>query len=102
MLNISHTYRVLENHPALAGHFPGNPVIPGVIILDYARELLENALPKTRIKSITTIKFMQPVFPEQEFCIHLKASDKNKVKFTCLCNEKKIIYGTFVIENKPL
>ena len=25
---------IAKDHPALAGHFPGNPIVPGVLILD--------------------------------------------------------------------
>jgi 3-hydroxymyristoyl/3-hydroxydecanoyl-(acyl carrier protein) dehydratase len=32
-----------SDHPALAGHFPGHPIIPGVLLLDEALHALERA-----------------------------------------------------------
>lgn len=26
---------ISQDHPALAGHFPGNPIVPGVVILQH-------------------------------------------------------------------
>ena len=30
----SATLSVPAQHPSLAGHFPGNPIVPGVVLLD--------------------------------------------------------------------
>lgn len=29
-------FAVRDDHPSLAGHFPGNPVVPGAVVLDEA------------------------------------------------------------------
>lgn len=51
------------DHPAFAGHFPGAPIVPGVLLLDAALHALEAAgLPPTGIASA---KFLQPVAPAQ-------------------------------------
>lgn len=94
------THCIPKDHPALAGHFPGNPVIPGVVILDYARQLFEETFPDRRIKKMNNIKFMRPLFPEQEFCILLKEMDGDKIKFDCIFDGEKMIHGTFITENR--
>ena len=52
-------------HPALPGHFPGNPVVPGVVVLDHvvaALEALEGPLPPLRLPQV---KFLSPLRPGQ-------------------------------------
>ena len=35
--------RIAADHPALAGHFPGFPIVPGVVLLDEALHAIEQA-----------------------------------------------------------
>ncbi len=47
---------VAADHPCLAGHFPGRPVVPGVV-------LLEEALACLPAGTLTVAKFLRPVLP---------------------------------------
>ena len=53
---------ISPQHPALAGHFPGNPIVPGVVLLDYAIHALAQlgGLSEAGIR-IGTAKFLAPV-----------------------------------------
>jgi 3-hydroxymyristoyl/3-hydroxydecanoyl-(acyl carrier protein) dehydratase len=63
----SKTIDVPATHPSFAGHFPGQPLLPGVVLLAKAMEaLLEDAEaaatlgPRPRLASV---KFLAPVRP---------------------------------------
>jgi 3-hydroxymyristoyl/3-hydroxydecanoyl-(acyl carrier protein) dehydratase len=47
------------------GHFPGNPILPAVAIVDVSIEILRRALGKQSlyVKTIKSSKFMEPVLP---------------------------------------
>ena len=56
------TFRIAPDHPALPGHFPGAPVVPGALLLAEGLERL-GALAGTPIRTdrIDSAKFFQPV-----------------------------------------
>lgn len=60
------------DHPALPGHFPGRPVVPGVVLLDCLREALCGPYPHWRLTGLPSVKFASPLLPEQGFCILLQ------------------------------
>jgi 3-hydroxyacyl-[acyl-carrier-protein] dehydratase len=96
---ISQAYCLDATHPCFAGHFPGNPIIPGVILLDLARALLVQWLPGSRIKTITQAKFLHPVHPEQVFTIYLTQIAITTIKFECKLSEQRVMSGSFLVEH---
>lgn len=54
-----------RNHSLFKGHFPGNPVMPGVCMLQIIKELTESELKrKLFLKSASNIKFMALINPD--------------------------------------
>jgi len=60
------TLRVPANHPALAGHFPGNPIVPGVMILDAVICAAEAWLGSGfHVHGLPHAKFLAPLKPNE-------------------------------------
>ncbi|MEP7042370.1 MAG: hydroxymyristoyl-ACP dehydratase [Dokdonella sp.] len=57
--------RIDAGHPSLPGHFPGRPVVPGVLLLDHVAAALERAGAGCFAR-IGVVKFLAPLLPEQE------------------------------------
>ncbi len=56
-----------RDHPALPGHFPGRPVVPGVVVLDQLIQAAESRLGRPlRIVGLIQAKFLSPLLPEQQ------------------------------------
>lgn len=66
------TLRVDPHHPVFAGHFPGRPIVPGVLLIDWALATLHDVFPEavpTGSMELGTVKFLQPVRPGAELRI---------------------------------
>ena len=63
----SHSFSVPALHPSLPGHFPGQPTVPGVLILDRVIAcVLDVAVDGERVAGLPQLKFLRPLLPEQE------------------------------------
>lgn len=59
-------FAVPHDHPALPGHFPGRPIVPGVLVLDHVLAAIEAAQgPLQGGLRLPQVKFLQPLLPGQ-------------------------------------
>ena len=86
---------VMADHPSLPGHFPDAPLVPGVLILDEVLAALRDWQTDYELRGIRTVKFHQPLKPEQWFTICLSASNDSptEVNFCCRTEGRVITEG---------
>ena len=85
---------VNANHEVFKGHFPGNPIMPGVCMIQIIKELTESITKSTlMIQTLTNVKFMALINPETnpelrlELDITTTEDNLVKVKNTTYFNE---------------
>lgn len=69
----SMAFRIPAEHPSLPGHFPGRPVVPGVVLLDRVLEAIERVHPTLSALRLPQVKFLRPLLPEQDARIELES-----------------------------
>jgi len=69
-----------NKHPSLAGHFPGNPIVPGVVILDQVLQLWQQHTNKN-VLHINHAKFVHALLPDNKCTIDYHAKNNQKVDF---------------------
>jgi len=86
---------ISADHPSLPGHFPGAPLVPGVLILDEILAALAEWHNHWHVTAILTVKFLVPLKPEQPFTISLSAGKDSprEVNFCCRVEERIIVEG---------
>lgn len=83
-----------ENHDVFKGHFPGNPIMPGVCMMQIIKELSEGITNSTlMMQSLSNVKFMALInpfiTPELRLELDVITTDDNliKVKNTTYFND---------------
>ncbi|HET7795046.1 MAG TPA: 3-hydroxyacyl-ACP dehydratase [Rhizobacter sp.] len=89
---------VSPDHPAFAGHFPGQPLLPGVSLL---AEVLEAVLRDPDLASkvgptprLGVVKFLAPVRPGATLAIHFDAGP-TALRFEVRNAERAVASGHF-------
>ncbi|WP_246312315.1 3-hydroxyacyl-ACP dehydratase FabZ family protein [Pseudaquabacterium terrae] len=73
--------RIAADHPAFAGHFPGRPILPGVLLLAEVVEALRAHGEAADTLTIQAAKFLAPVGPGAELTITLNVSNRGGWRF---------------------
>jgi 3-hydroxyacyl-[acyl-carrier-protein] dehydratase len=86
---------IAADHPSLPGHFPGAPLVPGVLILDEVFAALHDWNKECHLTAIRAVKFLQPLKAEQLFTICFSAGkdDASEVSFCCHIEDRVIVEG---------
>lgn len=99
MNSVSYTtsIRIAANHPALPGHFPGRPLVPGVVLLDRVLLEAERWLQRSvHTSSLPNAKFTAPLLPEQDAELQMKLAG-DELRFSLSRNGASIAQGLFRI-----
>ena len=88
------------SHRSIPGHFPGNPIVPAVVILDEVIAACNEWQPAIQIEGISNVKFVSPLRPDQKFNISLSYEGKKSVTFECLTNDITLVSGKLSVANK--
>ena len=78
------TLKLNAGHRIFEGHFPGNPVVPGVCMMQMVKEVLEHIIAaKTRLARAADMKFLAIINPAENGVVELE------LKFTVEDNQIK-------------
>ena len=82
------------DHPAYAGHFPGRPILPGVVIL---AEVLDAVAGATGVAAdrwtIASAKFRLPVVPGTALTLVHEPTPRGDVRFDVLAGTSVVASG---------
>ena len=84
-----------SGHPAFAGHFPGQPIVPGVLLLDQAKKSVESASGLS-LGGLVAVKFLSPAGPGDVLTMQYEIAAA-EVRFTIHCADRSVAVGRFVI-----
>ena len=71
-------YRFAADDPVFAGHFPGNPILPGVFQLELTRMAAEAVLKcPLAVREVSKAKFRLPISPAETIRVELKLTEKD-------------------------
>jgi 3-hydroxyacyl-[acyl-carrier-protein] dehydratase len=120
-MGVTVTVLVPPQHPAFDGHFPGAPLLPGVVLLDEMLRLLEEERPYGEVGAgagttgaaadensgagrtgalpgwtIATAKFLQPVRPGDTLTLEHEALSNGAIRFAIRSAGRAVATGTLV------
>ena len=81
-------------HPCLPGHFPGNPIVPGAVLLDEILAAIERARGQPATAwAVKWVKFLRPVRPGDELALEITAAPNGDTRFRCWIGALEAITG---------
>ena len=88
-------WTVPVDHPAFPGHFPGRPIVPGVVLLDRAILFAEQLLGRPALHwQVGNAKFFSPLGPGEWLTFALQTKASGSIAFTVRTAERDIASGS--------
>lgn len=87
-------FTVSADHPSLAGHFPGNPIVPGVVILDRALQ----AAGLQDVGELRQVKFHSPLKPD-ETCTVEVTRGRRGATLSCRAGDRTVLSALLPLES---
>ena len=85
-------FSIPSGHPGLRGHFPGCPIVPGVVLVERVLEAIEAVHGPIGALRLPQVKFAQPLLPDEVARIEL-AGEAPRWKFRVLRGDELLASG---------
>ena len=91
------TVTIGAEHPALAGHFPGAPILPGVLLLDEMLRAVEQERSCAGMRwRIGAAKFVKPVRPGETLTLEHEPLANGSIRFHIASAGQPVAHGVLV------
>ena len=91
---------ISPDHPAFAGHFPGQPIVPGVVLIDETLRAIEHYSGARMDRCILqSIKFTHVVCPGDALELQYIQAANDRWQFEICSGDRRIAHG--VITTTP-
>lgn len=88
-------FSIPSGHPSLPGHFPGRPIVPGVVLVERVLEAIETTHGPLGALRLPQVKFTQVLLPEETARIELEG-EAPRWRFRVLRGETLLASGEVV------
>ena len=86
------------DHPAFAGHFPGSPIVPGVVLLDETLHAISTGTSQPgdvrQAWQISSVKFLSPLLPGEPALLQYEMQGNGSIRFDVMSGERHIVTGS--------
>ena len=103
--SVSAETRLHPESPWFSGHFPGNPILPGVAVLAMVAEMIrhveEKKKRKVRISGVKRVRFKQPVKPNELLFIEVSCDGADRASayiFKAMVRNEIVCTGQVLVE----
>lgn len=93
------TLTIAADHPAYTGHFPGMPVLPGVVLLDATIHALEHVC-RGAPWQVASVKFQSAVRPGEALTLEHETLPNGSIRFA-ICTPDRAVAQGLLVPSKP-
>ncbi len=90
--------KVPDQHPCFAGHFPGNPIVPGALLMQWVLQALREQLAGCQISGFSSMKFTGSLKPGDSCSLKFQINaGSEKVRLSCRSETGVICKGVVLL-----
>ncbi len=91
-----------HDHPASQGHFPGNPIIPGAVVLSETAQAIAAGFDSApALCQVRSAKFLHPVRPGDRVQIRYSHDARGEIRFACAVQGRPVMTGQMAWSAPP-